>query len=221
MKLLRDEHFQKLLVNYPRPKQVFVSRLGDQDNVSSEWLIRDGLGKEYKPEDYLAAFARFVQEQRRARSKPSGSCSIGRGSGAPKPLRELRRQARRSAASGSPSTNLQKAHELRYHKALVDIISMVKHAADEDEPAAHRRRTGRRGPSRSSRAGRRSPPSSSNGSTASAQHLVAEPVHRPEDFDACPFCRRRAVGCCADQRGSTEQLLETLTHRTLNEAIAA
>ena len=30
--------------------------------------------------------------------------------------------------------NLQMAHKVRYDKALVDIISMVKHAAREDEP---------------------------------------------------------------------------------------
>ncbi len=30
--------------------------------------------------------------------------------------------------------NLQKVHELHYHKALVDIISMVKHAMLEREP---------------------------------------------------------------------------------------
>jgi type I restriction enzyme R subunit len=30
--------------------------------------------------------------------------------------------------------HLRKAHELHYHKALIDIISMVKHAANEQEP---------------------------------------------------------------------------------------
>lgn len=30
--------------------------------------------------------------------------------------------------------NLQKAHEVCYQKALVDIISMIKHAAKEGEP---------------------------------------------------------------------------------------
>ena len=30
--------------------------------------------------------------------------------------------------------NLRKAHEIQYHKALVDIISMVKHAANEQQP---------------------------------------------------------------------------------------
>ena len=33
-----------------------------------------------------------------------------------------------------PEKELQKAHKLVYHKALVDIISMVKHAAQEEEP---------------------------------------------------------------------------------------
>src|SRR5207244_2730174 len=30
--------------------------------------------------------------------------------------------------------NLEKAHRVHYHKALVDIISMVKHAAQEAQP---------------------------------------------------------------------------------------
>jgi type I restriction enzyme R subunit len=30
--------------------------------------------------------------------------------------------------------NLQKAHEVCYQKALVDIISMIKHAAKDEEP---------------------------------------------------------------------------------------
>jgi type I restriction enzyme R subunit len=41
--------------------------------------------------------------------------------------------------------NLQRTHELHYHKALIDIISMVKHAANEQEPlytAAERVRLG-------------------------------------------------------------------------------
>lgn len=30
--------------------------------------------------------------------------------------------------------NLQRAHQVRYRKALVDIISMIKHASDEQNP---------------------------------------------------------------------------------------
>ena len=63
MKLLRDADFQDLLVDYPRAA-AHVHRRAErtEDDVSSEWLIRDGDGQEYKPEDYLEAFAAFVRE---------------------------------------------------------------------------------------------------------------------------------------------------------------
>ena len=54
--------------------------------------------------------------------------------------------------------NLQKAHEIRYHKALVDIISMVKHAAREEPAADPAERVDRAFPK--SRRARPSPPSS-------------------------------------------------------------
>ena len=60
MKLLRDPAFQDLLVNYRRPRRGFVVAYNTQDEVSSQWLIREA-GEEYKPEDYLTAFARFVR----------------------------------------------------------------------------------------------------------------------------------------------------------------
>jgi len=95
-------------------------------------LIRDPAGNEYKPEDYLLAFSKFVKENpehieaiRILLDRPAdwGTDAIG----------ELRKKL---AATRFRFTvdNLQKAHEVRYHKALVDIISMVKHAAREEEP---------------------------------------------------------------------------------------
>src|SRR5205823_6411681 len=57
MSLLRREDFQKLLVNYPRALRAFFIAEGAQDTVSSEWHVRGADGKEYKPGDYLAAFA--------------------------------------------------------------------------------------------------------------------------------------------------------------------
>src|SRR4029077_10013000 len=62
MQLLRNPDFQDLLVNYPRAKRVFTVAVAAGDTVSSTWLIRGTDGQEYKPEDYLAAFARFVTE---------------------------------------------------------------------------------------------------------------------------------------------------------------
>ncbi|MBI3830391.1 MAG: DEAD/DEAH box helicase family protein [Planctomycetes bacterium] len=132
MKVLREPRFQNFLVNYPRPKKVFLVGHEVEDAVTSRVLIRDGLGKQYKPEDYLAAFARFVKEN------PAHVQAIQILLNRPQDwgtdaLSELRQKL---AATPEHFTveNLQKAHEIQYHKALADIISMVKHAAREEAP---------------------------------------------------------------------------------------
>jgi type I restriction enzyme R subunit len=132
MKLLRDESFQDLLVTYPRPKRVFLVAPGVEDQVSSAWTIRGLDGKEYKPGDYLDAFAAFVRENpakieaiRILLSRPKAWSSEA--------LVELRQKLSQSKQRFTVE-NLQKAHEVQYHRALVDIISMVKHAADQKQP---------------------------------------------------------------------------------------
>ena len=62
MALLRHPDFQNLLLNYPRPPRNFLVAYETVDTVTSQWLVRNGAGQEYKPEDYLAAFSRFVKE---------------------------------------------------------------------------------------------------------------------------------------------------------------
>ncbi len=132
MALLRDETFQKLLTAYPRALRTFLVAYEAEDAVSSEWLVRGLDGREYKPEDYLVAFARFVTENpaqveaiRILLDRPQDWGTL--------PLSELRQKL---AATTERFTiqNLQKAHRLAYDKALVDIISMVKHAASEQAP---------------------------------------------------------------------------------------
>lgn len=51
----------------------------------------------------------------------------------PSALTELREKLARSRYRFSVE-NLQRAHEVTYQKALVDVISMVKHAADDEAP---------------------------------------------------------------------------------------
>ncbi len=131
MKLLRSQEFQDLLVNYPRPKRDFVIAYDTKDAVSSEVMIRGG-GNEYKPEDYLTLFAWFVREN------PAQIEAIGILLNRPQgwstgALRELR-QTLTSTPERFTEKNLQKAHEACYHKALVDIISMIKHTASEASP---------------------------------------------------------------------------------------
>jgi type I restriction enzyme, R subunit len=131
MQLLRNGAFQDLLVNYPRPKRTFVVAYPTEDTVTSQWLVREA-GMEYKPEDYLVAFGRFVQEN------ASNIEAIGILLNRPQDwstdaLVELR-QKLETGPKRFTRHNLEKAHAARYHKNLVDIISMVKHAAHEEAP---------------------------------------------------------------------------------------
>lgn len=132
MKLLRDKAFQDLLVNYPRRQRTFWVAIEAEDTVSSAWLVRGTDGKEYKPEDYLSVFAKFVRENsaqveaiRILLDRPKDWSTTA--------LTELR-QKLAAAPQRFTLENLRKAHQIHYHKALVDIISMVKHAANEQEP---------------------------------------------------------------------------------------
>jgi type I restriction enzyme R subunit len=129
MKLLRDNGFQDLLTNYPRAKKAFWVGYEVEDDVSSEVMIH--VGSEYqKPEDYLDAFARFVKEN------PEQIEAIQILLERPKDwqthvLNELRKKL---AQNQFPEKELQKAHEFVHHKALADIISMVKHGAAKEVP---------------------------------------------------------------------------------------
>lgn len=132
IKLLRDKNFQDLLVNYQRKKRTFVIAEEAKDEVSSEWKVRGADGAEYKPADYLAAFAEFVK------NNPSHIEAISILLKRPKnwgtePLSELQKKLA-DAPQRFTIKNLQAAHKLRYDKALADVISMVKHAADGENP---------------------------------------------------------------------------------------
>jgi type I restriction enzyme R subunit len=127
MKLLRDKDFQELLVNYPRPGRSFLVAFEQDDVVASEPMLKDG----YKTEDYLQAFSRYVHENEERIEA----------------IRVLLSRPREWSASALSELKVklfshprfqvgvvQSACEARYHKALVDIISLVKRAADEQQP---------------------------------------------------------------------------------------
>ncbi|WP_437593358.1 type I restriction endonuclease subunit R [Sorangium sp. So ce1000] len=132
MTLLRNPDFQELLVNYPRPERTFLRAYEQTDNVSSILVFRDVAGGEYRPEDYLTSFSRFVRENeahieaiRVLLDRPREWSATA--------LAELRQKLAGSRYNFT-TEKLQRAHEVRYKKPLVDVISMVKHAAKEDEP---------------------------------------------------------------------------------------
>jgi len=94
-------------------------------------VTSSGRVKDFKPEDYLATFARFVQEN--ATHIESLRILLDRRvSGAPPPSASFASSCYQ-AATGSP-WKTQRAHEMTHHKGVVDIISMVKYAANEEQP---------------------------------------------------------------------------------------
>ena len=132
MALLRDKDFQDLLINYQRKQRNFLIAYDTVDTVASSWLVRGSDGKEYKPQDYLSAFSQFVRENpaqieaiRILLNRPRDWSTEA--------LTELQ-QKLSAAPQRFTLDHLRKAHELHYHKALVDIISMVKHAANAQQP---------------------------------------------------------------------------------------
>jgi type I restriction enzyme, R subunit len=132
MALLKNEDFQNLVVNYPRPERLHIRAIEQTDNVSSSLIFRDVAGNEYKPADYLQTFRMFVRENVAHIEAVQVLLDRPRDWSATA-LKELRQKLAGSRYGFTPD-KLQKAHEVRYKKPLVDVISMVKHAAKEEEP---------------------------------------------------------------------------------------
>jgi type I restriction enzyme R subunit len=132
MRLLRDKDFQKLLLDYPRPQRTFVVAPEVVDTVESEWLIKGASGQEYKPADYLKAFEAFVRENETEIEAISILLSRPQAWGS-EALRELREKLKQ-APEHFTEKNLERAFQIARHKALVDIISMVKWAETETSP---------------------------------------------------------------------------------------
>ncbi|MEI6847494.1 MAG: DEAD/DEAH box helicase family protein [Chlorobiaceae bacterium] len=129
MQLLRNKEFQELLLNYDRARIPFYVAYDTQDSVSSEVLFtvqEDQL----KPSDYLNAFADFIHA---SKEKIEALAILFRN---PRKwntnaLKEIRQELRKE---GYEEKKVRKAHELSGHKAMADIISLIKNADNEHNP---------------------------------------------------------------------------------------
>ncbi|MEQ8187563.1 MAG: type I restriction-modification enzyme R subunit C-terminal domain-containing protein [Candidatus Eremiobacterota bacterium] len=128
MKILRDKNFQHLLCVYNRMNKTFLVGHEVRDEVSSAILFRVG-DKYLKPADYLEEFSRFVRNHED--EIEALKILLSR----PKEWRtDVLNQLRdKLSINRFPEKELQKAHKVVYNKALADIISMVKHAAESQE----------------------------------------------------------------------------------------
>lgn len=130
MELLRNEKFQDLLENYERAKKVFLVGYEVQDTVSSTVLFEADGRSDLKPEDYLLAFSEFVKQKENEIEAIAILLNRPK-SWNTKALNQLKQKLKESHYE---EDKLQTAHKIVYHKEMVDIISMVKHAANKSEP---------------------------------------------------------------------------------------
>jgi type I restriction enzyme R subunit len=128
MKLLRNEGFQKLLLEYKRAYSPFLVGYEVEDSVSSKTLER--YGKFDDAESYLDAFSKFVKDNA-DKIDALGILLKRPREWRPKALEELRRTLTQNQFD---ERTLQQAHKVASHKSLADVISIVKHAAAAQEP---------------------------------------------------------------------------------------
>ena len=215
MKLLRNPSFQDLLTNYPRPKRTFIRAHAYEDHVESHWLVRDAAGREYQPADYLLAFSAFVREN------PSKVQAIRILLNRPKDWGTGALNELKSKLAAAPERftvdALEKAHRLRYDKALVDIISMVKHAARDEEPLLTAEERVARVFDRLT-LNHDFTPDQSKWLGRIREHLIANLSIDQDDFDLVPVLQN-AGGWGGANRAFRGQLPALL--KTINEAIAA
>ena len=113
--------------------------------------------------------------------------------------------------------NLQKAHQIRYHKALADVISMVKHAANEQEPLlTNAERVGRAMSHVEQK--RTFTPEQRQWLDRIRAHLVENLSVDRDDFDLIPTLSHQGGWRAAD-KAFGGRLVETLA--ALNGAVAA
>jgi type I restriction enzyme R subunit len=215
MALLRDPAFQELLVAYKRPTRSFIRAEAYEDQVSSEWLVRDAAGREYKPEDYLEAFATYVRENSSRVEAIQILLNRPQGWGT-EALAELKNKLL-TAPERFTLDALEKAHRLRYDKALVDIISMVKHASREQEPLLTAEERVTRAFESLTR-GREFSTDQQRWLVRIREHLVANLSIDEGDFENVPVLQT-AGGWGNANRAFKGSLLTLLT--AFNEAIAA
>lgn len=129
MAILRNHDFKNLLVNYDRIKNPFYVAYHTQDWVVSEPLFKYG-DNQGKPADYLNAFSVFIQANK---EKMEALAILFKN---PRRwnnqvLQEIRQFLKQHAFD---EAQVSKAHQCSGYHALADIISMIRHADNAQNP---------------------------------------------------------------------------------------
>ena len=188
------------------------------DTVDSSWLVRGADGKEYKPQDYLTAFSEFV------RQNPAQVEAIRILLGRPRDwsteaLTELQ-QTLAATPQRFTLAHLRKAHELHYHKALIDIISMVKHAANEEQPLYTASERVQLAIARMS-TGKAYTPEQIQWLNRIEGHLVENLTIDQDDFDALPIYENGTVPILATEQFKGLNGWDASTAKLVNQSFHA
>jgi type I restriction enzyme R subunit len=213
--LLRDANFQHELINYEPRRDPFVIALETRDTITTEWFLRDAEGRELKPEDYLEMFSRFVRENPAQINAIQILLDKPKEWG-PQALSELKAKLSETKERFTPEM-LEKAHQVHYKKALVDIISMVKHAARADQPLLTAEERVNRAFDKLT-AGKQFTAAQQAWLDRIREHLVQNLSIDRDDFDDLPVFARYGGWSAAD-REFEGNLVELL--REINTAVAA
>ena len=201
MRILRDPAFQDLLENYPRARSPFLIAESVEDEVVSGYLIHTTDGRSVRPDDYLAAFERFV------RDNPDHVDAIRILLERPAEWRTEALHELRQKLASQPERFTEDRLRRAYNHDLADIISMVKHAA-RGEPLLSAEERVRRAMA-TVRAGRSFTPEQEKWLDLIANHLVENLAIDQEDFNLITFTREGASWgrVNRDFRGELEALL--------------
>ena len=126
-KILQDEKFQYELGHYPKMKDDFTVALEQKDTATSEYFPIVVGGTEYKPEDYLQMFKKFIKEN--PDSIEALSILLDR----PNELNTDLLAELRTKLALRPEQFSEEHLKRAYGNNLVDIIGMIR-SAISDEP---------------------------------------------------------------------------------------
>jgi type I restriction enzyme R subunit len=213
IKILQGEAFLRICENYQRPKREFIIAQSAEDLVTSEVIFRTADGKELKPSDYLKLFEEFV------RKNPEHIDAIDILLNKPKDFHTDELRALREKLAAKPDVLLDKFNErnLRraYNKELADIVSMIRHAAKNDELLTVKTRVDRA--LAKVKAKHHFTEAQEKWLEHIRHHLVANLLIEKDDIDTLPIFTRQGISYAKLNRVFDNKLDELLEE--INEAV--
>lgn len=213
IKILQGQAFLHLCENYQRPKREFIIAESAEDYVSSDMVFRAADGRELKPVDYLKMFEDFVKKN------PEHIDAIDILLNRPKEFDTDELKALREKLATKPDDLIDKFNErnLRraYNKELADIISLIRHAAKNEDLLTVESRIDRA--LAKVRARHSFTTAQEKWLELIRHHLIANLLIERDDIDALPIFTRQGMNYSKLNRifyGKLDELL-----KEINEAV--